>query len=228
MVRWIVGMTTAPRPGGQVFVNDTVQQFVDCGWTHIDVFAEPGSGVAMRPEVTITQRPVRLGLYANWRQSLREMAGRTADMYAIVQDDIVLSEGIKQALELAVDRYGVLSPYTSRKDHRPGEDGWFESHSGWNLCGAQFFCMNAEVMKRIAKMPASADNNRNVDARLGIFCQTAEIPLWLHRPSLVDHVADEHSTVGYTPNAYCRRAHGYVKGPTESGGSAGPGTQVGG
>lgn len=212
---WKLLVTTAPRPRSADLLNPTLQTLQQAGWSpeEITVYAEPGSVTPAPLAANLVQRPERFGLYANWRDMLAG-AVDTADLVATVQDDIVCRPGLRAYLERTIDTAAVYSPYTSVKDFKPGSPGWFQSFSGWQLCGALFLVFPRAVLSALHdRLPLSVPENKHIDAYLGRLCLQQQLPLLLHRPTLVQHLGDACSTSGYAPNSYTRSGHGFVDEP---------------
>jgi len=215
--KWRLGITTAPRPEGKSFLAETIRHVKRAGWTDIVVFAEPNAicDPGMTPDVyegvTVIDRPHNFGVYQNWRDGWDKLVWKQADFYAMLQDDQRIRPGLRGYLERTITSTAVYTPYTSKKDHRSGLDGWYRVWSGWNFCGALFFAMNAEMAKMLAaRLPAQVAQNRHIDAHLASRLTKWGVDLLAHRPTLVDHLADEYSTAGHGPNPFCRTGRGYI------------------
>jgi hypothetical protein len=86
-----------------------------------------------------------------------------------------------------------------------------QARSGWKFCGAMFFCMNREMLWRLTcLLPPRVKENRHIDAYLSAYLERWGVALYSHRPTLVQHTGDAHSTYRCAPDAYTRQGHGYV------------------
>ena len=212
-VRWRIGITTAPRPNGEVFVNELITKMMAEGWDRIHVFAEPDSNVNQRPGVKIIQNETKLGVYENWRQAVDRIAIGPCNVCALVQDDIEFRPGLKTYMAEAMVQDALYTPYVSNKDYKKGPDGWFDVTSGWDYCGALFFAARATFFRRLAmELPKSVPGNRCIDAHVAKHLLERNDQLLAHRPTLVQHLADECSTAGHGPDPHCRTGRGYLPG----------------
>lgn len=214
--RWRVGITTAPRPDGKEFLTGTIASLLAAGWgeDELVILAEPDSPVPPQLGVAVKQNARKLGVYANWREGLMHLLPCPDGMVALVQDDQQVRPGLKAYLERTATEDGVYSPYTSKKDYKEGPAGWFQTDSGWALCGAMFFAMNGRTASLVNRhMPLAVSENKHVDAYVGVVLKDQKIPLYLHRPTLTQHLADNCSTAGYTSNEWCRTGRGFIDDP---------------
>lgn len=212
-LRWRIGITTAPRPGGEVFVNKLIDDLIEEGWDRIHVFAEPGSQINQRPGVKIIQNETTLGVYANWRQGVSRIASGPCNLCAMLQDDIEFRPGLKRYLGNSMVAESLYTPYTSNKDYKPGPDGWFSAAGGWHYCGALFLAARKSFFaSSLLELPKKVIGNRNIDAHVGKHLASRNEQLLAHRPTLVQHLADACSTAGHAPNPKVRMGKGYKPG----------------
>jgi len=215
--KWLVGITTAPRK--RVTFSDSLTSLLKAGWRHeeIVVAAEPGSVVCDDSGLSqIIYNRTKLGVFANWRMLLNEVAKhmQEVDVIALVQDDMQYATGLKKYLEETMrDDPAIYSPYTSRKDAfhaKPTQPGWFRSVLGWDMCGACTYVMRPEMVSILNnQFVESTKLNKNVDAHVGSFMRRKGRPIFIHNPSLVEHVADDNSTLGYGKDPFTRTAFNF-------------------
>ncbi|MCA9362094.1 hypothetical protein KC906_01845 [Candidatus Kaiserbacteria bacterium] len=218
MVRWKIAVTTAPRHPN--FLEQTVVSLQSAGWdySNITVYAEPSS-VSVSPPVVVEQHTTVLGPWRNWLHTLGSLCAEDCEYIAIVQDDLIFRPGLKKYLNETMMDYAVYSPYVSKRDaisigNVP--EGWHPCTSGWHLCGACFFAMPLSLGQQLCQtLPAIVPENKHIDAVVALHLQQAKIPLYVHMPSLVQHLADAHSTMGYGRNPHCRTAHQYTEEPID-------------
>ena len=211
--KWKIGVTTAPRPREKLFLLQTLASVEQAGWDEVTVFSEPGviNGITLTAGVQVVQREETLGVYRNWRQALDELVAEEACFYALLQDDQIVRPGLREYLERTIVQEGVYTPYMARKEFVDGPDGWYELHSGWSFCGALFLAMTRKTALSIAEeLPAKVPENKHIDAHLAVKLQALGLPLFAHRPTLSQHLADDYSTAGYIQDPFCRMGHGYV------------------
>lgn len=217
--RWKIVITTAPRQ--KSFLQETFTSLMAAGWgpDEITVFAEPGTETFDQPTYVWRQHPVTLGPWRNWRAALTYLAGRDVEYVAIVQDDLIFRPRLRKYLDATIGT-GVFSPYLSQKDAStlPKQGGgWTACRSGWQLCGACFFAMGRATAEDLDQvLPATVAGNKHIDAVLGKHLLNAKLPLYVHCPSLVQHLADDCSTLGYGANPWCRTAFQYCDEPIET------------
>jgi hypothetical protein len=123
-MHFLIGMTTAPRPGG--YVVRAVASLQAAGFAEaVHLFAEPGTDfgdfVPYPPDAVLFQRDRQLGCYRNWRVGLEILLDRVEDpddWIMMLQDDVIWRSGSRALLEqvlAAADRatLGFVSPYAS-------------------------------------------------------------------------------------------------------------------
>ena len=217
---WGIGITTAPRPSGNDLLTPTVQSLKAAGWDdcNIYVFMEPNS-IVTEEEVVTVHNGTTLGAWRNWRRSLERLLELEPDakMYALIQDDLKVRPGLRSYLERnTVGPPALYSPYTSKREHKPGADGWFKSTTGWNFCGACFYVMHPAVVAYLdAHLPDTVRGNLHIDAHVASHLVKSPYPLLCHGPSLIEHMADADSTLGYKAHPAIRTASGFIDEPIE-------------
>ena len=213
MVRWKIGVTTAPRQPN--FLDQTLTSLHEAGWNYEDicVYSEPGSADPTPPVVRYLHQ-LQQGAWCNWRFVLHRLSLSDCDYVAIVQDDIVCRPGLSAYLEKSMDSKGLYSPYVTKRGSALVNEGWTLNHAGWSLCGACFFAMTRSVAIWLdTVLPLSVRENKHIDAYVGKILKEKQLPLYAHVPSLVEHLADAHSTLGYRENLQCRTAFEYSPKP---------------
>jgi len=216
MVRWKIAVTTAPRHPN--FLDQTLTSLCESGWNYTDlqVNAEPSSASSVLPVREYINGSLA-GPWRNWRQALADLITKECEYLAIVQDDLIFRPGLRQYLDETMLDRAVYSPYLSKKDAASlgaVKEGWHQCKTGWAMCGACFFAMGRTLaVELLNHLPANVPENKHIDAVLANLLKNLHIPLYVHSPSLVQHLADEHSTLGYGKNPYCRTGYGYTEEP---------------
>jgi len=163
------------------------------------------------------QNQQNLGVWKNWRAALSRLVASSAPLLAITQDDIQVCGNLQAYVTRAVTSITgkhLLSPYTSTPDAiRSGySSGWRDIYPGWNYIGACFWCFDREMGVWLDEhLPQEVEHNRCVDAQVGKALLTQQIPIFIHLPSLVEHLGDECSTAGHAPNPKTRRGYDYIQ-----------------
>jgi len=188
-------MTTAPR--SKVVIHNTVSSLKTADFTNITVFCEPDS---VEPDCQVIQNQTTLGAYTNWRRALSYACDNCTDWFGIVQDDLIVKPVLRNVLSNLYPDH-VYSPYLSTVHHRSEIQGWFQVEAGFGLCGALFFCMHVDVAKQLFEvMPTCVPENKHIDGYLSLALEKLNIALFCHSPTLVKHLGDGCSTLGYMSN----------------------------
>ncbi|HVA47660.1 MAG TPA: hypothetical protein VNH11_14920 [Pirellulales bacterium] len=219
---WCVGMTTAPR--ARPTLERSLSSLIAAGWNQPRLFAEPHTSVpANLSELAVTWRDRKLGAFPNWYLGLSELFLREplADAYLMCQDDAIFAEGARDYLEQdlwpAAD-VGVVSIYTPTHWSRGAPRGFHVETHGWASWGALAYVFPNKSLRALLAHPlliehrrlGPGDGLRNIDSVVGAWCQAAELPYFVHVPSLVQHIG-ETSTIWTTAGATgCRRASDFV------------------
>ena len=158
-VVWSYGITTVPERK-ETTLPYTFRSLHSSGFVNPTLFAD---GEADRRDYhwqfctsDVVCRSTRLGPFLNWVLALWELYGREphADLYAIFQDDIIVSRNLRAYLERTlldssgqVDREGYYNLFTSVGCHDYWDKrkvltppyGWVESAQlGWGACALVF------------------------------------------------------------------------------------------
>jgi len=121
---WAVGVTTAPR--GCNYLNDTLSSIKAAGWPDVYIFNDSARG-----------GPEHLGPWKNLLRALESLVTHKSDFVALFQDDIEVTEGLRDWLErgnLPVTD-GIVSLYC-RWEMDSGGRGWQEFDMETIKCNA--------------------------------------------------------------------------------------------
>jgi hypothetical protein len=212
---WAIGMTTASRK--RSFLYQTLDSLEDAGWPEEAVLlkAEPFSLIPPH-DVAYHLNTEPLGAYANWRELLQVLAEThpEADFFVTMQDDVVLWKGLRSFLEssLSPGDQLVCQPYAATIERRtPDRKGWYRCFTGRALCGAYFFVYpNAILQKVLSILPTTVPENKHIDGYLAQALNDHGVPFYQHIPSLLQHLGDEFSTLGYQKDPYSRTAPDFI------------------
>lgn len=205
--RWLVGITTAPRK--QPTLERTVASLRAAGWRDPHVFAEPG--VSPVSGCTWHANATRLGGWPNFVHMARVLTSLESDAILLLQDDVLLSPGLRQYLESTPwPKCGALSPYTSSIYAR---DGW-----GWKkikyhgLVGALAFVIRPHVLKNLLTSRYARETQSNgIDTFFGRWI-VSQGGLLFHQPSLAEHIGDTSTIHGRAKNRGQRLAKTFLRG----------------
>jgi hypothetical protein len=198
---------------------------ITAGWNEPQLFAEPHTSV---PEsfahLPIAWRNRRIGAFPNWYLALWELYLREprADAYLMCQDDALFAEGSRHYLEEhlwpAAD-VGVVSVYTPTHWSRGQPRGFHVERHGWASWGALAYIFPNKSLRSLIVHPLLIEHRRlgpaagmrNIDSVVGAWCQAADLPYFVHVPSLVQHIG-EISTIWTCASASGgRRASDFVE-----------------
>lgn len=200
-LKWSIGVTTAPR--GEATLSRTLASLAAVGFSKPRIFADGPCDVPRGYAVT---RRDKVGGWPNFWLTLTEMISRTpqADLYAIVQDDVVFCPGLRRYLErlgFPADA-GFVSPFTPAVYNRE-PPGWNKIPCGYGMTAAQTvifpreaayrFLQDEFVVNHRRKAPGPSRNFRgdglhHIDGVLGEFCQRTGLKNYFHSPSLAQHI----------------------------------------
>lgn len=199
---WCVGMTTSPRLTPTI--QSSLRSVKQAGWPEIRIFAEP---MAALPDINapsaLSERDQKLGAFPNWYLGLTEMYLRNprCEAYAMFQDDLLLAPSTRDYLENSLwpaPEIGVVSLYCPSHDHQQDTVGFRPSTRGWKAWGALAYVFSNPGLRAFLSDPVvlnhrhhgPADGLRNIDSVVGSWCQRANLPYFVHIPSLVQHTGD--------------------------------------
>lgn len=220
---WSVGMTTAPRLTPTFYASlESVRQ---AGWLNVRVFAEPGVALSAAASGEASERDQTLGAFPNWYLGLTEMYLRNprCEAFLMFQDDLVLAESTRAYLEDALwpaPEVGVVSLYCPSHEHQPDIVGFQSIARGWEAWGALAYVFSNPGLRAFLSDPVvlnhrhhgPADGLRNIDSVVGSWCQRADLPYFVHIPSLTQHVGESSTIWRFGRAIGNRRAVGFEDG----------------
>lgn len=217
-MKWSVGITTVPE---RVYTTlpGTIESLMNAGFSsQVAVCISSGTSSL---ELTLPTRGKwafftnvhsRLGgAIGNWLLTAWELYldDPHADRYAIFQDDIICSRGLREYLEATTthtDGYWNCCTYPDNlKDFAANNppEGWTPAHSPLGL-GAQGLVFTNEGIRALLKSPYFVDLVHQTPDRTGIDGIVKSVMGWagfteyVHYPSLIAHV-NSPSTLGHNP-----------------------------
>jgi len=219
--RWSVGVTTAPR--AEPTLARSLASLREAGWDEPHVFAEPDVDLPSGFEhLVCSRRPHKLGAFPNWYLALTEMylLKPHAEAYLLCQDDVLFAAGLRDYLEQNLwpaPEIGVVSVYCP-SHYAVGKDaGFCCENRGLDSWGALAYLFSNPSIRRFLSDPQPIDHRhhgfqdglRNIDSIVGNWCKLAELPYYVHNPSLAQHIGDT-STLGLSRNSDRRHADRFL------------------
>ena len=195
---WAVGITTAPR--AKPTLQATLTSLANAGWEGVQVFADGDCDVPNG--YLVTRRQCAAGAFSNWLLGLTELVQRQpkATWYAMFQDDLVLCRGVRERVE-SLDWSGVLSLYQS-VHHRSDKTRLYTGGRGF--VGALGLVFDRETAHKLISSDLGVSHrlrrtrqNDWIDGAVGQWCKQNDVTLWIHGPSLCQHIGDT-STLGHS------------------------------
>jgi len=193
-------ITSAPREGA-CYLHETLDSVVKAGFRPI-VSSEPQTLLASDGLIgemqSFRQRwnRERLGAWPHYQSTLRWLltAYPQATYLAMFQDDILLAEGLHDWFcdQLGLD--GIVSLYTASPVSIGRDDGWsklkpFELPR--NVYGACAMIFPRSVAERLAETEIGRGHTTRVDYWIGLWAKQNGVNVWLHNPSLCQHIGEE-------------------------------------
>ncbi len=160
----------------------------------------------------------RSGSWPNFLRAISDLLARDPDSDALLvcQDDAVFCAGLAEFLSTNLwpaDDAAICSPYCPTGYGQP-TPGWHEEKRGWYLVGAVCWVIRPSAARLILRASdelsqwgPKAHHHRLTDARIGRWAEQAGWSIWYHRPSLVQHLGCENSSLG-VPGAPPHRVAG--------------------
>lgn len=192
VLRWAVGITTAQRE--QPTLERTLASLAAAGWTRPLVAAEPG---VVRPDgVEWLPSKSQLGGWRNFLRLASALAALPCDVALLLQDDVVLTRGLRTYLERSVGDWpaaAAMSLYSSsRYDEGQVQDktawGW-RSYEFRNMEGILALVMRRETLAVLGDWRTASRNGKYADARFGRWANRRG-GVAFHYPSLAQHIGD--------------------------------------
>lgn len=195
-MQWTVAVTTAPRPVPTL--EATLAGLARAGWQDIEVIADTG----------------RAGAWATWLKALgKSLARRPApDALLLCQDDAAFCRGLRDYLERTLwpnPQAALCSPYCPAV-YRGPQRGWHREDRGWQLIGAVCWAIPRAAAEAMFEALRRQKAEKHVDARVGRWAEQTRRSVWYHTPSLVQHIADANSTLGYAAQPDLRQAADFI------------------
>lgn len=202
---WSYGVTTVPERAHDELPR-TIQSLRNAGFDQPTLFVDGSDGQSVKSlGLSYTARTLRVKTFGNWFLALLELyIGKPyADRFAIFQDDIVSSLGLRKYLDgCRFPERGYWNLYTwgSNQDIAPPEDGWFKSNQrGKGALGLVFDreCV-VHLLGHQLMLVKPQDTHRGTFSVDGAISDSlrGEWVEWCHNPSLLQHTGTVSRTRG--------------------------------
>ncbi len=219
VVTWMVGVTTAPRR------RPTLERCLDslrrAGWENPWIFAEPGVDIPPRfAKLSVSVRARPLGAWRNWWLALTELFQRDerADAYLLIQDDVVFCRELRTYLETVLwpaPNLAAVSLYSpSARNTLTG----FDRLTAATLPGALALVLPNVAARMLLGDEQLLTHGRRqpprlsalIDVAVGDWARRAGLPIFLHEPSLAQHIGDTSTLWHEAPASAPRRSEHFV------------------
>jgi hypothetical protein len=197
---WSVGVTVAQR--GEDTLARTLESLKSAGFPQPRIFADGDLSIPVGYEST--QRTPRIGGWPNFWLAVTELAARdpNADLYLIVQDDVVFSREVRTYVEQwdLPEDCGVLSLFCPTCNN--GTFGFHTMPGGYGMASAQALAFPRERVFEFLAHPWTVNHRRaapksqhfrgdglhHIDGAVGEWCHRANLKVYTHSPSLSQHI----------------------------------------
>jgi len=204
------GITTSHRDPDTL--RESLASLSLAGFTMPHIFAEPDAKLCRR--VRVVRNKTKLGPWRNFKSGLRFLLANYpgADAYAMFQDDIEVSAGLRPYLDLKLfpaEDCGVVSIYTP-EFHQSESTGMHPVTDMFELqrmYGALAYLFPGRVAKKLVDTTQGSECLTKTDQWVARFCIDEGLSYWHHSPSLVRHLAVESSSI--RPEASYLHNHQY-------------------
>lgn len=201
-MKWSYGITTVPGRL-QSHLPRTLESLKAAGFDDpllsVDGCADPSAYAGLGLEVT--SRAVARGNFANWYLCALECYLRDphADMYAVFEDDIVMSRGARAYLTRTCKEpagyYNLYSCPENERRVRSDFTGWFMSNQ--HGLGALALVFRRDLFKALLTdmnmlvHPTNPERGKKfVDGAIATCMSRHQALEWCHSPSIVEHTGD--------------------------------------
>lgn len=211
---WAVIVTTVA--GREESCGKTLASLADAGFTRVLVMCEQGvgKGTIKQPPSMRVDFAVHNGVAGPWKSFLNGLTiarqyRSKATLYLVVQDDTVVSKGLRKYLEtdprsrqvLKDGALGLLSLFCPGGNDTPLEDGsfrkagWYKMHRVGKPPGGCCLVFHRRTVDVLVSERPFRDRFAGVDSNLGQWCEQNDLEGMFHLPSLADHCCPETTTI---------------------------------
>lgn len=191
---WKVGVVTTKRI---VSTLDTSLESIDkAGWSLSTIVSSRSKTTAMDTWIKCLST-----LMLQATESRIRSVSKKKFRFLICEDDVLLSENLRNYLDSTTIPDGVVSLYTASSNHN-SRPGWHAiSNVPRHAHGALTYVFDEEVACDIVDDAAEISklSGGATDRAVGYFCKRHGIPYWCHSPSFVYHLGEGLSVVDDGP-----------------------------
>lgn len=212
-MKWSYGVTTVPSRFSDLLPR-TLKSLAASGFDRPRLFVDGAQSLDCDYGLEVTFRQPTIRAYGNWMLGLAELYIRepNADRYAMFQDDLVCSLGLKKFLEKWYPDRGYLNLYTFPVN-RKGAVGWHlagmlsSGPAGFQTGrGAVGLVFSNEAVRILITHQHTVDHaagvkhgHRKIDGSVVSAMNKAGWKEWVHTPSPLQHVLGP-SAIGNMPH----------------------------
>ncbi len=224
---WSVGIISAPRT--PTTLSRCITGVHAAGFPTPHVFAEPGCRKPQMEEpFAWHQRGAVHGAWPNWLAGLMQLSQLSpeASYYLMLEDDALLFDAggairhyVHESLPAAPNS-GFCSLYCAEA-FCPQDQGWIRCNLGYYFIGALALVFTRALLEGILTSRTLLNHRRKggadegsklTDAVLGQWALDHDLNVYVHHPSLVEHISHD-STVGNADQpAHLRQARAFIGG----------------
>lgn len=201
-VTWSYGIMTVPSRAHDL-LPQTIASLKSAGFDDPLLCVDGATDLSAyeRFGLQVTAHSVARGNFANWYLTALEVVLKNphASMYAVFEDDIVMSMGAREYLtRTCVEPKGYYNLYSSPHNERrvkPDFQGWFMSDQQGH--GALALVFSGETLRKLIQEPAMMRWQLNperghkfVDGAVQQALSRHGVLEWCHQPSIVEHMGD--------------------------------------
>jgi hypothetical protein len=123
----------------------------------------------------------------------------------VVEDDVIMCRGVAEYLAASAwpgtkETFGIAMPYCCAAYGRELEPGvlsqWHTEQRGFYLAGFQAVIYRSEFLPQLIARLEESDTSNGIDYEVGKVLDSLHREVWVHVPSLAQHIGIDCSAVG--------------------------------
>lgn len=167
-----------------VYIYDTLLSLDTAGFSRVRVFDDE----------------MKIGCNRTYRAALRDLLDNCDNEAVIVfQDDLLVAKGLKAYVDrmewpAPVEQMGVVSLYCAGPHAKPDRGLWRfplsadDSESWAKVYGALAFVWPRAAAEKFLADPPAVMGRSLCDQLIGAWCAKNDLQMWVHSPSLIQHI----------------------------------------